>query len=81
MVGDLTEVSVARCMPFVSQKGKERTPQQLCELLAKPGREELLAMYTNDVAEFSIPVLGGGNPSQEEGLDAHLVVGLGLRSA
>merc|ERR1712139_702072 len=57
MVGDMTDASAARWVPFVSQKGAERTARQLRELLEKPGREELLAMYTDDVAEFSIPVL------------------------
>eukprot|EP00747_Dinoflagellata_sp_TGD_P183381 gnl/TRDRNA2_/TRDRNA2_38216_c0_seq1.p1 gnl/TRDRNA2_/TRDRNA2_38216_c0~~gnl/TRDRNA2_/TRDRNA2_38216_c0_seq1.p1 ORF type:complete len:625 (+),score=148.44 gnl/TRDRNA2_/TRDRNA2_38216_c0_seq1:84-1958(+) len=81
MVGDKTEASAARWMPFVSQKGAERTARQLRELLEKPGREELLAMYTDDVAEFSIPVLKRDTVSGEEFLDVNLVPGLGLRSA
>eukprot|EP00442_Polarella_glacialis_P045885 CAMPEP_0115144156 /NCGR_PEP_ID=MMETSP0227-20121206/61258_1 /TAXON_ID=89957 /ORGANISM="Polarella glacialis, Strain CCMP 1383" /LENGTH=622 /DNA_ID=CAMNT_0002553241 /DNA_START=32 /DNA_END=1900 /DNA_ORIENTATION=+ len=63
---------------YVSQKGAARTAQQLCDLLAKPGRESLLQMYSDDVAEFSIPV---ENPSVDaEALEPSLVRYLGLQS-
>merc|ERR1712176_62946 len=45
-----------RYMPLVSQKGAPRSIEQLCELLNKPGREDLKAMYNDDVVEFSVLV-------------------------
>jgi hypothetical protein len=59
-------------MPIVSAKGASRTGRQLRELLAKPGREDLKAMYSNDVAEFSVPVGGEG------GISVRYVEGLSL---
>lgn len=60
-------LSVARTLPFVSQKGAKRTEEQLNQLLRKPGRESVLEMYSDDVAEFS--VLVGAGADGEEGLD------------
>eukprot|EP00933_Yihiella_yeosuensis_P022568 TRINITY_DN17766_c0_g1_i1.p1 TRINITY_DN17766_c0_g1~~TRINITY_DN17766_c0_g1_i1.p1 ORF type:complete len:644 (-),score=119.28 TRINITY_DN17766_c0_g1_i1:140-2011(-) len=67
-------------LQYVSQKGAARTAQQLRDLLAKPGRESLLEMYSDDVAEFSIPVVEGKPSAGEEGLDSTLVHFLGLNS-
>jgi len=48
--------AATRTLGFVSQKGAARTAQQLLQLLQKPGREGLLEMYADDVAEFSVEV-------------------------
>lgn len=45
---------VLRWLGYVSTKGAPRSALQLRELLGKPGREDLLAMYQDDTAEFSI---------------------------
>lgn len=60
-----------RSLPLLSSKGAAKTAVQLRNLLEKPGRESLLAMYTENVAEFSVPVGEGG-------LNPDLVDGLGL---
>lgn len=52
-------------IPYISQKGAARTAEQLRNLLLKPGRESLLEMYSDDIAEFSVPVGG----SEEEVLE------------
>jgi len=70
--------TAARAMAFVSQKGAARTAGQLRDLLGKPGRESLLEMYSDDVAEFSVPVVGRGFGAGEEGLDIAYLDGLGL---
>jgi hypothetical protein len=62
-------------VPFVSAKGASRTALQLRQLLEKPGRETDLEMYSNDVAEFSIPVT---DSSGEEGLPVAYVNALSL---
>lgn len=62
-----------RRLAFVSQKGARRSSQQLRSLLEKPGRESLLEMYTQDVAEFSVPVTGAGG---EDGVAASFVQAL-----
>lgn len=72
-----------KSMQYVSQKGAERSAGKLRELLQKPGRESLLEMYREDVAEFAVPVLAasrGGQPD-EEGLDGAHLPGLFLRPA
>jgi hypothetical protein len=58
-------LGAVRSMPLVSAKGAAKTGRQLRELLAKPGREGLKAMYTDDVAEFAVKVGGDGglNPT------------------
>lgn len=48
--------TVLRRQGYVSTKGAPRSATQLCDLLRKPGREDLLKMYQDDSAEFSIPV-------------------------
>lgn len=63
-------------IPFVSQKGASRTAEQLRSLLSKPGREDLLEMYSDDIAEFSIPV--GLSAGEEEALEPRFVSWLGL---
>eukprot|EP00403_Amphidinium_massartii_P016501 CAMPEP_0178422114 /NCGR_PEP_ID=MMETSP0689_2-20121128/27004_1 /TAXON_ID=160604 /ORGANISM="Amphidinium massartii, Strain CS-259" /LENGTH=623 /DNA_ID=CAMNT_0020043663 /DNA_START=57 /DNA_END=1924 /DNA_ORIENTATION=+ len=50
-----------RLVPYVSQKGASRTAQKLVEVLSKPGCEEMLAMYREEMAQFSIPVQAEGN--------------------
>lgn len=61
-----------RCLPFLSQKGAKKTAKQLADLLEKPGRESLKAMYSDDVAEFSVLVR---QDATEEGVDVtHAVV-------
>merc|ERR1719265_1886707 len=69
------EAASVRSVPFVSAKGASRTAAQLRQLLEKPGRETDLEMYTNDVAEFSIPVVS--DPS-EEGLPVEHVAAVSL---
>eukprot|EP00927_Polykrikos_kofoidii_P028917 TRINITY_DN25100_c0_g2_i1.p1 TRINITY_DN25100_c0_g2~~TRINITY_DN25100_c0_g2_i1.p1 ORF type:complete len:616 (+),score=129.62 TRINITY_DN25100_c0_g2_i1:67-1914(+) len=68
------EPTATRVLPLVSQKGARRTTRQLCDLLEKPGREELKAMYTEDVAEFSVLVAAeeGGVPAAHV---AHILPG------
>ena len=61
-------------MQLVSAKGATKTGRQLRELLSKPGRESLKAMYSDDVAEFSVPVGGEG------GLSVKHMEGLSLSS-
>jgi len=68
------EAAVLRTTPYVSAKGASRTASQLRQLLEKPGQETNLAMYCNDVAEFSIPVVGSG----EEGLAVAHIASLSL---
>lgn len=68
------DLSVLRPAPFVSAKGAAKTAQQLRDLLRKPGRESLLAMYSEDVAEFSVPVVARN--SNDEGLDFGKISGL-----
>eukprot|EP00913_Durusdinium_trenchii_P029979 g28092.t1 len=46
------------CRTASQQPTFRRTADQLRELLLKPGRESLLEMYSDDVAEFSVPVGG-----------------------
>jgi hypothetical protein len=60
------EAPLVRSVPYVSAKGASRTAAQLRQLLEKPGRETDLEMYSNDVAEFAIPVIGDN--TEEEGL-------------
>jgi len=71
--------SSVRHLSFVSQKGASRSATQLRELLEKPGRESLLAMYSDDVVEFSVPV-GSVSDAQADGgktvLSHHHIVGL-----
>lgn len=72
-ISDSEEPSV-RPAPFVSAKGASRTAVQLRQLLEKPGRETDLEMYSNDVAEFSIPIVTSG----DEGLPVEHVAKLSL---
>eukprot|EP00929_Paragymnodinium_shiwhaense_P046737 TRINITY_DN23786_c0_g1_i1.p1 TRINITY_DN23786_c0_g1~~TRINITY_DN23786_c0_g1_i1.p1 ORF type:complete len:614 (+),score=124.73 TRINITY_DN23786_c0_g1_i1:62-1903(+) len=65
------QLSTVRAMSFLSQKGAKKTAKQLADLLEKPGREDLKAMYSDDVAEFSVLVRADAT---EEGIDvAHAV--------
>lgn len=66
-------------MQYVSQKGAQKTPEQLRNMLSKPGRESLLEMYRDDVAEFSIPVAGGA-AGDGDALEARFVPLLGLHA-
>jgi hypothetical protein len=59
-------------MPFVSSKGVAKTGRQLREMLAKPGLESTKAMYSEDVAKFSVRVGGDG------GISAIHIKGLSL---
>jgi len=61
------DMADVRCLPFLSSKGAKKTARQLSDLLEKPGREDLKAMYSDDVAEFSVLVRADAT---EEGLDA-----------
>mmetsp|Transcript_27243 Transcript_27243/g.71927 ORF Transcript_27243/g.71927 Transcript_27243/m.71927 type:complete len:613 (-) Transcript_27243:129-1967(-) len=70
------DLAAVQSAPLVSAKGAARTAQQLRDLLRKPGRESLLAMYSEDVAEFSVPVVARN--SVEEGLDFGKIAGLVL---
>lgn len=72
------QVLPPRSAPYVSAKGASRTALQLRQLLEKPGRERDLEMYTEDVAEFSIPVVGDAGV---EGLHAAYIAGLDLQDA
>merc|ERR1712060_232261 len=66
-------------LPFVSQKGADRTAKQLYDLLRKPGRDSLLEMYSADVAEFFVQVSDTGNSAVAgETLDAAHLDGLTL---
>lgn len=67
-----------RSAAYVSAKGASRSAQQLRQLLEKPGRERDLEMYSEDVAEFSIPVV---DDSGEEGLHSAYIAGLDLQDA
>lgn len=67
---------VTRTLPFTSQKGVSKTASQLLQLLQKPGRESLLQMYTDDVAEFSVPV--GSASGGEECVELRHIAGLAL---
>lgn len=69
--GPEVDIAATREIPFVSQKGAARSAEQLLQLLRKPGRESLLEMYSDDVAEFSVPV---GN--EEADLDPRHIPGL-----
>ncbi|CAK0891262.1 unnamed protein product [Prorocentrum cordatum] len=71
-------VGSIRVQQYVSQKGAPRTPAQLVDLLSKPGREELLGMYSEDTAEFTVPVAAAAG---DEGLELRHVAGLALPTA
>mmetsp|Transcript_32548 Transcript_32548/g.51979 ORF Transcript_32548/g.51979 Transcript_32548/m.51979 type:complete len:618 (-) Transcript_32548:103-1956(-) len=72
------EAPIMRSVPFVSAKGASRTAMQLRQLLEKPGRENDLEMYSNDVAEFAILV---ASASGEEGIPASQVEALSLAAS
>merc|ERR1711865_484621 len=69
-------ITTTQQIPYVSQKGAPKTPEKLLDLLKKPGREDVLKMYSDDIAEFSIPI--SGNVMKEGHLDYMHVAGLCL---
>jgi hypothetical protein len=70
------EAPLVRSVPFVSAKGASRTAVQLRQMLEKPGRETDLEMYSNEIAEFSIPVTSA---SGDEGIQETHADALSLR--
>lgn len=73
-----SSVGSVRVQQYVSQKGASKRPAQLVDLLSKPGREELLKMYSEDTAEFTVPVAAADG---DEGLELRHVAGLALPAA